>query len=43
MRKAMIRHDAILASSVKEHVGKHVEAGRERDSVLAVFRTAAVA
>ncbi len=43
MRSAMARHDAILASAVGDHAGALVEAGREGDSVLAVFRTAAVA
>jgi predicted ATPase/class 3 adenylate cyclase len=41
MRSAMARHDAILAGTVEDHDGALVEAGREGDSVLAVFRTAA--
>jgi predicted ATPase len=41
MRTAMVRHDAILAAAVRDHEGERVEAGREGDSVLAVFRTAA--
>lgn len=43
MRTAMVRHDAILASTIQNHAGELVEAGREGDSVLAVFRTAASA
>jgi predicted ATPase/class 3 adenylate cyclase/DNA-binding CsgD family transcriptional regulator len=43
MRGAMARHDAILASMVGNHAGALVEAGREGDSVLAVFRTAGAA
>jgi predicted ATPase/class 3 adenylate cyclase/DNA-binding CsgD family transcriptional regulator len=43
MRTAMVRHDAILAGTVRNHQGELVEAGREGDSVLAVFRTAASA
>ena len=43
MRKAMARHDAILADTVDRHAGELVEAGREGDSVLAVFRTAGMA
>jgi predicted ATPase/class 3 adenylate cyclase/DNA-binding CsgD family transcriptional regulator len=43
MRSAMKRHDAILATTVGDHGGDLVEAGREGDSVLAVFRTAATA
>jgi predicted ATPase/class 3 adenylate cyclase len=43
MRSTMARHDAILASAVRNHKGELVEAGREVDSVLAVFRTAATA
>ncbi len=43
MRSAMVRHDAILASAVRDHKGELVEAGREGDSILAVFRTAATA
>jgi predicted ATPase/class 3 adenylate cyclase/DNA-binding CsgD family transcriptional regulator len=41
MRAAMARHDAILTSTIKDHKGELVEAGREGDSVLAVFMTAA--
>ena len=41
MRSAMARHDAIFAGTVADHAGALVEAGREGDSVLAVFRTAA--
>jgi predicted ATPase/class 3 adenylate cyclase/DNA-binding CsgD family transcriptional regulator len=41
MRAAMARHDAILARTIKDHKGEQVEAGREGDSILAVFRTAA--
>jgi class 3 adenylate cyclase len=37
MRSAMARHDEILASTVQSHSGALVEAGREGDSVLAVF------
>jgi predicted ATPase len=37
----MVRHDEILAAAVRDHEGERVEAGREGDSVLAVFRTAA--
>src|SRR5260370_17146163 len=40
MRSAMERHDAILANTVRDNAGALVEAGREGDSVLAVFRTA---
>ncbi len=43
MRNAMARHDAILAGTISYHEGQRVEAGREGDSVLAVFRTAATA
>src|SRR5260370_18021676 len=43
MRTAMARHDAILAATVRDHSGQLVEAGREGDSVLAVFTTAAAA
>lgn len=43
MRTAMARHDAILAGVIRDHEGQRVEAGREGDSVLAVFRTAATA
>ena len=43
MRSAMVRHDEIIASTVRMHRGELVEAGREGDSVLAVFRTAASA
>jgi predicted ATPase/class 3 adenylate cyclase/DNA-binding CsgD family transcriptional regulator len=43
MRAAMARHDAILAATVRDHMGELVEPGREGDSVLAVFRTAATA
>lgn len=43
MRTAMARHDAILASTVQDHAGQLVEAGREGDSVLAVFVTAGAA
>src|SRR5260370_35465780 len=43
MRRAMARHDAILAGSVLDHAGEQVEAGREGDSILAVFRTATTA
>lgn len=41
MRAAMVRHDEILAAAVQAHDGARVEAGREGDSILAVFRTAA--
>lgn len=41
MRKAMIQHDAILSRAIDQHGGALVEAGREGDSVLAVFRKAA--
>jgi class 3 adenylate cyclase len=41
MRSAMARHDEILTSTVRGHSGALVEAGREGDSVLAVFTTAA--
>jgi predicted ATPase/class 3 adenylate cyclase len=40
MRSAMTRHDALIATAVGGHQGRLVEAGREGDSVLAVFRTA---
>src|SRR5258708_15902892 len=43
MRHAMARPDAILAGTISYHDGQRVEAGREGDSVLAVFRTAATA
>jgi predicted ATPase/class 3 adenylate cyclase len=43
MRGAMARHDAILAGLTQQHEGELVEAGREGDSILAVFRTAATA
>jgi len=43
MRRAMARHDAILAGTVLDHGGEQVEAGREGDSILAVFRTATTA
>src|SRR5260370_15107022 len=43
MRTSMARHDAILADTVRDHSGQLVEAGREGDSVLAVFTTAAAA
>ncbi|HVC78201.1 MAG TPA: LuxR C-terminal-related transcriptional regulator [Candidatus Micrarchaeaceae archaeon] len=43
MRAAMAKHDAILARAVRDNAGELVEAGREGDSVLAVFRTAASA
>lgn len=43
MRSAMERHDAILANTVRERAGMLVEAGREGDSVLAVFKTAGAA
>ncbi len=43
MRRAMARHDAILAGTVLDHAGEQVEAGREGDSILAVFRTATTA
>jgi predicted ATPase/class 3 adenylate cyclase/DNA-binding CsgD family transcriptional regulator len=43
MRSIMARHDEILASTVRVHKGELVEAGREGDSILAVFRTAATA
>jgi predicted ATPase/class 3 adenylate cyclase/DNA-binding CsgD family transcriptional regulator len=43
MRSAMARHDAILAGTVRDHAGVLVEAGREGDSVLAVFKTAGAA
>jgi predicted ATPase/class 3 adenylate cyclase/DNA-binding CsgD family transcriptional regulator len=41
MRAAMARHDAILTRTIMDHKGELVEAGREGDSVLAVFMTAA--
>ena len=37
MRAAMALHDELIAAAVKEHRGHLVEAGREGDSVLAVF------
>jgi predicted ATPase len=40
MRESMTRHDAVIADAVTRHAGHLVEAGREGDSVLAVFRTA---
>ena len=43
MRAAMARHDAILGRLTQKHEGELVEAGREGDSVLAVFRTAGAA
>ena len=43
MRSAMAEHDRILADVVRNHSGHLVETGREGDSVLAVFRTAATA
>jgi predicted ATPase/class 3 adenylate cyclase/DNA-binding CsgD family transcriptional regulator len=43
MRSAMARHDAMLADTVGDHDGALVEARREGDSVLAVFRTAGAA
>jgi predicted ATPase/class 3 adenylate cyclase len=43
MRAAMERHDAILSGSIHDHAGALVEAGREGDSILAVFRTAGAA
>src|SRR2546425_2223695 len=41
MRKAMVQHDAIVGRAVERHGGALVEAGREGDSVLAVFRKTA--
>ena len=41
MRRSMTRHDAIISGAVEGHSGRLVEAGREGDSVLAVFRAAA--
>jgi predicted ATPase/class 3 adenylate cyclase len=41
MRSGMARHDAILADTVANHTGAQVEAGREGDSVLVAFKTAA--
>ena len=41
MRKAMVQHDAILGRAVERNAGALVEAGREGDSVLAVFRKTA--
>src|SRR5258706_14715752 len=43
MRKAMVQHDAILGRAVERNDGALVEAGREGDSVLAVFRKTAAA
>ncbi|HEX6349542.1 MAG TPA: AAA family ATPase [Candidatus Dormibacteraeota bacterium] len=40
MRAAMEQHDEIVQQAVDAHAGIQVEAGREGDSVLAVFRTA---
>ena len=41
MRAAMTRHDAIIGDVLRSHGGVAVEAGREGDSVLAVFGRAA--
>jgi len=43
MRSAMARHGEIISSSVRDHTGALMEAGREGDSVLAAFRTAGAA
>src|SRR5260370_16672514 len=43
MRRAMARHDAILAGTVLDHAGEQVEAGPEVDSIWAGFRTATTA
>lgn len=40
MRAAMEQHDGIVQRAVEGHGGMQVEAGREGDSVLAVFRSA---
>ena len=40
MHEVMTRHDRILAEVVRRHHGAPVEAGREGDSVLAVFQRA---
>ena len=37
MRKAMVRHDALVYGAVERQNGTMVESGREGDSVLAVF------
>ena len=41
MRSAMARHDSILDEQLAKHRGIEVEAGREGDSILAVFGRAA--
>ena len=41
MRAAMARHDSILDQQLATHRGIEVEAGREGDSILAVFSRAA--
>jgi predicted ATPase/class 3 adenylate cyclase len=41
MRAAMARHDSIIEEQVGSRRGRQVEAGREGDSVLAVFSRAA--
>ncbi|MEP7106130.1 MAG: AAA family ATPase, partial [Chloroflexota bacterium] len=43
MRAAMEQHDALVQAAVAAHSGMQVEAGREGDSVLAVFRQASAA
>ncbi len=43
MRKAMERHDEIVAHHVRRHGGEIVEAGREGDSALAAFPLASQA
>jgi class 3 adenylate cyclase len=41
MKTALEQHDRVLYSCVDSHRGKLVEAGREGDSILAVFTSAA--
>lgn len=41
MRKAMVQHDVIVGGAIERNGGAIVEAGREGDSVLAVFRKTA--
>ena len=43
MRRAMARHDELVARSLVAHSGRAVESGREGDSVLAVFARASEA
>lgn len=43
MRRAMARHDELVASCLEAHNGLQVESGREGDSVLGVFALASEA